>query len=563
MIQSCTSTNWLLLFIIGMTIGSPKTALSQSYANQPGTAIKIDLMVNQIEIIQGTSRVLIFDHRVPELVVENQDALQATPISFNQILITGRRIGFSSITVSDENGNPRTINIHVKGDVRGLEAELQGLFPDARVRATALKTGVVLQGTAGSAGQIPMIIKVAQDYFPEVHNDLRVGDSQLVAIEVKVYEVSRTKLRQAGIDWQIISGSLNITSSGGNVGAPNLTFNILNGGNELNGFLNILERNTLAKLVDSPVLVAMNGRPAEFLEGGEIPFVVNQGLGQNSIEFRPFGTKLDVVPIILGQNRVRLEIRAEVSEPSNDLGTADGTPGFRVRRVNTGVEMKMGHTLALAGDYKEVVEAETSGFPGLKNAPYVGALFRRVTERTNEIELVITLTPRYIAETDPANMPPVGPGQLTSSPSDCELYLKGHIEVPRCEPDCPGPQGLMPAHPVQYRNGNTGFTTNEYLEGRPEQTPDVIQHYNQYYPPAPTGAQSPGGYGSGSFPATGSNYQQHGENMNDPNSGKSTTPAQPTSTWPTNSSWPSDYNGANKPTMTPQYQMSRRRVINR
>ncbi|HMO12987.1 MAG TPA: pilus assembly protein N-terminal domain-containing protein [Pirellulaceae bacterium] len=541
----------LSMCVFGINTNSSIEIFAQNNATQSGNTINVNRTLSQLEVIQGSTKVLVFEHRVPELYVENQDSLQATPIGPNQILITGRNIGFSSLTISDEDGIPRTINIQIKGDVRGLEAELQGLFPESRIRATALKTGVILQGTAGNAGQIPMIIKVAQDYFPEVHNDLRVGDSQLIAIEVKVYEVSRTKLRQAGINWQVISGSLSVTSTSGNAAVPNLSFNILNGGNQLNSFLDVLERNSLAKLLDSPVLVAMNGRPAEFLQGGEIPFVVNQGLGQNSIEFRPFGTKLDVVPIVLGQNRVRLEVRAEISEPAVDLATADGTPGFRVRRVNTGVEMKMGHTLALAGDYKEVTEAETSGFPGLKNAPYIGTVFRRVNDRVNEIELVITMTPRYISEIDPSRVPPVGPGQLTGSPSDCELYLKGYIEVPRCEPDCPGPNGLVPSQPVEFYQGNTHGTTNEYLEQRPETLPNVVQQYNQHYP---------------SDSVNRNNYQGY------PNSNSVVTPQQetggarpassvPPGNWPTNNG-PSS-NGAKNQTNTQPFQMSSRRVLNR
>ena len=98
-------------------------------------------------------------------------------------------------------------------------------------------------------------------------------------------------------------------------------------------------------------------------------------MGTNSIEYRPFGTKLDVVPIIHGQGQLTLEIRAEVSEVAADLAGDAGVPGFRVRRVNTGVKMKAGHTLALAGDYREKDETEVRGIPKLMDNPWFGPAF--------------------------------------------------------------------------------------------------------------------------------------------------------------------------------------------
>ncbi len=470
-------------------------AFGQSnYSSQQETqsaTVDIDSSINEIKLIMGTSRVLRYSHVVPDFINENQETVQATPITANQILITGKKLGFSSITVSDDRGNPHTLNIHVMGDVRKLEATLRGLFPDSSVRATALNTSVVLQGNVASANQVPVIVDTAKDFFPEVHDNMTVGDSQLVAIEVKVYEVSRSRLRQAGIDWSLVTSDFNIASNFGQAGAAPLTFNVLNSGTSFTGFLDLLEQNTLAKLLDAPVLVTMNGRPAEFLEGGEIPFELNQGLGNTTIEFRPFGTKLDVVPIVLGQNRVRLEIRAEVSEPAADLTSANGTPGFRVRRVNTGVEMKMGHTLALAGDYREETEATSSGLPGLKHVPGIGGIFRRVQETKSELELVILMTPRYISEVDPNALPPVGPGELTSSPSNSELYINGTIEVPKCEEDCPGANGFRPSQAIPF-NGSNNFSSNYALEERPNELPEVLQNYQKNFPGSPVGQQSQG-----------------------------------------------------------------------
>ncbi|MDB4767013.1 type II and III secretion system protein, partial [bacterium] len=197
-----------------------------------------------------------------------------------------------------------------------------------------------------------------------------------------------------------------------------------------------LERNNIAKLLDQPVLVAQNGRPAEFLSGGEIPILVASGLGTTSIQFRPFGTKLDMVPIVHGNGELTLEVRAEVSEVAPELTTGD-TPGFRVRRVNTGVKMRAGHTLALAGDYKENYAGENQGVPLVKHSGIFGPLFRRVEVQENETELVFLITPQFVSDVEPGQIPAGKLGKLTASPSNTELYKNGYLEVPVCAEDCP------------------------------------------------------------------------------------------------------------------------------
>ena len=107
-----------------------------------------------------------------------------------------------------------------------------------------------------------------------------------------------------------------------------------------------------------------------------------------------------MVPIVHGNGELTLEVRAEVSEVAPDLAN-NGIPGFRVRRVNTGVKMRAGHTLALAGDYREISSTENRGIPKLKHSPFLGPLFRSVSDEVNETELVFLITPRLSAMSRP------------------------------------------------------------------------------------------------------------------------------------------------------------------
>ena len=442
-------------FLIGCLTAATVLCCGQNtYAWQgiAGPQFEVNESVESLNVIAGSARRLKFAYQVPELMVENPEVIQASPVSPNEILVTGLKPGVSSITISDPDKNLQTIAVEVLVDTRKLELALTNFFPDSQIQVHPLNTGVILAGHVARADQVANIMSVARDFFPDnVVNQLAVNGNQNIAIKVDVYEVSRTKLRQLGVDWAILGRRFDAVSSISDIiqaidtsddgtefttSGDTFQLGVIDDGRLFRTFIQALERNNIAKLLDQPVLVAQNGRPAEFLSGGEIPIQIASGLGTTSIQFRPFGTKLDMVPIVHGNGELTLEVRAEVSEVAPELTTGD-TPGFRVRRVNTGVKMRAGHTLALAGDYKESYAGENQGVPGIKHSGIFGPLFRRVEVSENETELVFLITPQFVSDVEPGQIPAGKLGKLTVSPSNVELYKNGYVEVPACGEDCP------------------------------------------------------------------------------------------------------------------------------
>lgn len=480
-----------------------------------------DENVQSIELSQGGSRRLKFQFQIPELQVENPEVIKATPVSPSEILITGLKPGVSTLKVSDSDRNLHILNVHVTVDVRKLQRAISNHFPDSSVTVHALQTGVVLKGNVARSGDVNNVMLVANDYFTNVINQLKVGGGQTVAIQVKVYEVSRTKLRELGVDFSAIGPDFNIISGFSDLitnfadgSATNLNYRLGIFGDDanVNFIVKALEQRNIAKLLDEPTLTAENGRPAEFLSGGEIPIQVASGFGNNTIEFRAFGTKLDMVPIIHGQGEMTLEVRAEVSEIANELSNGTNVPGFRVRRVNTAVRMRAGHTLALAGDYREETENQIRGLPHWMDKPFFNTFLSNKRDQNNETELVFLITPRFVTDV-PANLIPNNlPGRNSSIPSDHELYINGHMEVPRCEDDCPLGQphtaapAIDPAAPISMNFQNSQpYSSASYPQAQQQQG-----NQNGFAPKVqPAQSQNSFGY-PGSIPPA--NNQQNGFN---------------------------------------------------
>lgn len=429
-------------------LGLVSLAAGQHDGRQP-VHFEVSSPVERLDMIVNTSRILTTEHKIPRLLIENQGVVRAQPISPNQVQLSALKPGFTTLTVWDEQDKEHTIDVLVYGDARELENLLMTEFPEASLRVRPLASSVIVSGYVPSADMVSRIVRMSEDYYPSVINNITVGGVQQILLHVKLMEVSRTKLRRLGFDWAVFNGNdsfINSTSglisgyslAGGSVASTlgeNLAFGIVNDANSFFGFIEALRQHNLVKVLAEPTLVTVSGRPASFNSGGEFPILVPQSLGTVSVEYRQFGTRVDFVPIVLGNGRVRLEVRPTVSEidPSRSVTINNTTvPGLRTRWVDTGVEMRSGQTLALAGLIQNQVESENRGVPWVSDLPWVGAAFRRVQEQNNEIELLVLVTPEFVDAMDPQEVPPCGPGQLTTSPCDTDLYWRGYLEVPKC-----------------------------------------------------------------------------------------------------------------------------------
>ena len=279
-------------------------------------------------------------------------------------------------------------------------------------------------------------------------NNMTVSGVQMGILHVKVYEVSRTKLRNMGFDWANISsdgshlvfsgvsGLLQTAAGGGAAGvfgppsnAPDNAFKVQGG--SFYAVLSALRSDGLAKLDAEPNLVAISGRPAYMWVGGEIGYQVSSTVAGNTVGWKSYGTRLDFLPVVLGNGRMHIDLRATISalDASNGI---DGIPALTTRETETGVELRAGQTLAIAGLLQRTVEASNSGYPWISEIPYVGAAFRSVSHSTNEIEMIVLVTPEIVDGMVPGQVPGCMPGMETANPTDWELFFKGHLEVPNC-----------------------------------------------------------------------------------------------------------------------------------
>ncbi|OHB80751.1 MAG: hypothetical protein A2V98_26675 [Planctomycetes bacterium RBG_16_64_12] len=180
-----------------------------------------------------------------------------------------------------------------------------------------------------------------------------VGGAQQVLVQVQMVEVCRSKLRELGFDFSQVGTDHSTPGACGRpaAGQP-FEFGVVDDGDAALGVIEALRQDKLLRVLAEPTLVTLSGRPATMQVGDVVPAPVAQDSGAVAIEYRECGTRVDLLPTVFGNGRIRLEVRARVSkiDPSRTVQVqGQNCPGLNVREVATGVELNNGQTLILGG----------------------------------------------------------------------------------------------------------------------------------------------------------------------------------------------------------------------
>jgi pilus assembly protein CpaC len=175
-----------------------------------------------------------------------------------------------------------------------------------------------------------------------------------------------------------------------------------------------LEQKQVLQILAEPTITAISGEKASFLSGGEFPFPVVQGTSgftSVTVQFRPYGVKLDFTPTVNPDGSIRLKVAPEVSalDYTNEVQISGYTiPAISTRRAETDVELRSGQSFAISGLLDHRLTNALSKMPGIASIPILGEFFRSKNNTASVVELVVIVTPTIV---DPLTdtTPPVEP----------------------------------------------------------------------------------------------------------------------------------------------------------
>ncbi len=452
--------------------------------DRPAAAQKDDDKL--VDVAVGSSTYLRMGKGITRVIVGDSEIASVTAFDPDQLLVSGLRPGHTTATVW-VGGEARILTIDVAWPLDAMRDALRKALPDAEgLDVDGAGNALILSGQVALAEDVEraeaIVEGIAAGVYdggsPSIVNAMTLVGAQQVQLEVAFAEVSRTSLREIGMNfWSknyfkstgegygggMLSpgnslagvspelggnpdiGNLNAQDSGfGTDGLPisdtvplissplagafGFVFSSTLGGFPFSAALSLMSSKGYARTLAEPTLVAMSGKSASFLAGGEFPVPLPQSLGSVGVEYRKFGIQLSMAPTVSGDD-IQLDLGVTVSDVDSSIGVAiEGTqvPGLRERHSQTTIRLADGQSFVVAGLISDEVRSTVDKVPLLGDLPLLGALFKSSAYRRSETELLVVVTAHLVQPLD--ERPPL-PGETTTvDPSDLELFLLNRSE---------------------------------------------------------------------------------------------------------------------------------------
>jgi len=432
-----------------------------------------------VQLGRNKSMLIELPRELRDVIVSNPEIMDAVVQSSNRVYLIGKANGQANAFFFDSNGDQiLTLEVLIEHDTAALDALLNRLLPGANIKSEILNETVILTGNVRSPVDASRAADIASRFIvsessgnsrdnAKVINMLSVAGEEQVMLRVTVAEVQRSALKQLGVNLGAVINSGNFvttlltqnslpftagslgtlplvgTSANPNASSPldiysdgttNPRFNSgadgiwHRGGNTIAGAIRALEREGLLKTLAEPNLTAVSGESAKFLAGGKFPIPVPDGDGGYGIQFEEFGVRLTFTPQVLSEGRISLKIETVVSELTNEgaiVMDSIAVPALKSREAQSTVELPSGGSLAIAGLIRDEVRQNIDGFPGLKNLPVLGTLFRSRDFIKEETELVVIVTPYTVRSVSRDQL--ARPDDGLAPATDMKANFLGHL----------------------------------------------------------------------------------------------------------------------------------------
>jgi pilus assembly protein CpaC len=404
-------------------------ASAQKQPDQPPESGGSASPPHELLVIAGKSAVVNTDLPIERVSVGFGEIAEATVVAPREVLLNAKAPGDTSLIIWQRGGGKLFFDVgvrpntgDVKAKVRAVRAELKKQLPGQEVTLEFENNTPFLSGTVDdltTAERAEAIASTLGKTVNLLYVKVPPTDAQIL-LNIKFASVDRSVSSDLGLN--LVSTGATNTIGGittGQYTPPRVTRNTdgttaLTLTDALNIFLlrpdlnlaatiKALQIRGLFEVLAEPNVLAIDGRLASFLAGGEFPYPTLQGggggLGAVTIQFREFGVRLNFIATATPRGTIRLELAPEVSalDYTNGLSVQGFTiPALTVRRVHTEIELQPGQSFAIGGLLDRRTTENLMRIPGLADLPVLGNLFKSRSVKKDNTELLIVATPEFV-----------------------------------------------------------------------------------------------------------------------------------------------------------------------
>ncbi len=414
------------------------------------------LQPREVKLLEGRGELLRFERDIQRVAIAEPKIADAVVVSPREVMVNAKGPGHTTLVIWEADLDPVRYEIEVSKDNSDWEAFRKSVESSDGGQVTVSGSGetIVLAGSVKSLDESKRLAGLAQTRAKNVINLLQIPpapEPRQILLQVKFAAIDRVALTQVGFNLFSLNDKFigetstqqftqprfaQLQTQGGQVANTTVSFSDL-----LNLFafrpdinigatIKMLQERNLMQILAEPNLITLEGKDASFLAGGSFPFptITTTPTGGATapvitVQFKPFGVKVDFTPTVTSTGAIDLKVAPEVS--SLDYANAVTLEGFIIpalsqRRAETEVILKDGESFAIAGLIDNRVIETMNKVPGFGDVPILGRLFRSRSTQKSTDELLVVITPHFVR--------PLSPGENAKLPEMPSTFLPTVVE---------------------------------------------------------------------------------------------------------------------------------------
>jgi type IV pilus assembly protein PilQ len=192
--------------------------------------------------------------------------------------------------------------------------------------------------------------------------------------------------------------------------------------------LQALQQDGKLNILSSPSITTLDNQMAYTENGEKVPYVAtstSSGVVTQEVKFEDVVLRLEITPHVIDGKNLKMKIKVKKDEVDTTR-TVQGNPYIIKKQTETTLIVQDAETVVISGLTKQRNLISDSGFPGLKDIPGFGYLFKTDNRAETMEEVLIFITPHILpaqaanqaapAATAPAQALPAVPGEAPAPP---------------------------------------------------------------------------------------------------------------------------------------------------
>jgi pilus assembly protein CpaC len=395
----------------------------------------------EVKLLEGRGELLRFDRDIQRVAIAEPKIADAVVVSPREVMVNAKGPGHTTLVIWEADADPVRYEIEVTRDNSDWEAFRKTIESSDGGHVTVSGSGetIVLAGSVKSLDESKRLAGIAQTRARNVINLLQIPpapEPRQILVQVKFAAIDRAALTQVGFNLFSLNDKLigetstqqftqprfaQLQPQAGQAANNTVSFSdllnlfVFRPDLNIGATIKLLQNRNLLQILAEPNLITVEGKDASFLAGGSFPYptITTTPTGGATapvitVQFKPFGVKLDITPTVTPSGAIDLKVAPEVS--SLDYANAVTLEGFLIpalsqRRAETEVILKDGESFAIAGLIDNRVVETINKLPGFGDVPILGRLFRSRSTQKSTSELLVVISPHFVRPLNPGEQP--------------------------------------------------------------------------------------------------------------------------------------------------------------